>query len=86
MKNARVCFEICNAARDKEGNPCPVGVQFSAEGEDGLPVKLNEAEYEAMAKGVNIPNLLELIGLEGVVKPEDVRMITPEEYDKQYGN
>lgn len=56
----------------------------------GLEVSLGETEkevpYEELTKDVNIESILETICLNGVVKPEDVKIITPEEYDLNYGD
>ena len=64
---------------DENGNPAAVG----------LCVDLGEVEkdikYEELAASINKERLLELACLEGIVKPEDVEIITPEEYGKEYG-
>lgn len=56
----------------------------------GLEISLGETEkeipYEELTKDVNIESILETICLNGVVKPEDVKIITPEEYDLNYGD
>lgn len=41
--------------------------------------------YEKLAECVNIPGVLKMSCLDGIVSPEDVRIITPEEYDERYG-
>ena len=79
MAELRVCFEIKGLAEDENGEPCACGFQMSF----GTTEK--EIDYETLTKNVNITAVLQYAGLSGIVKPEDVKVITPEEYDRLYG-
>ena len=79
MANLRMCFEIQGLARDENGEPCTSGFQIVLEG------VTQEIEYEVLAQNISIPGVLKCAFLSEIVKPEDVRIITPEEYDRLYG-
>ena len=79
MADLRVCFEINGLATDENGDPCACGLQMS------FRTAEKEIDYSELTKDINIPAVIELAMLSGVVKPEDVRVITPEEYDRLYG-
>lgn len=79
MANLRMCFEIQGLARDENGQPCASGFQMVLEG-----VK-QEIDYEILAQNISIPGVLKCAFLADLVKPGDVRIITPEEYDRLYG-
>ena len=69
----RVCFEL--NTRDEAGN---VDSTF------GLAMTIGESEKE-----IDYQQLTAAINKEGVdraVKPEDMKIITPEEYDEKYGD
>ena len=72
----RICFEVSVI---DDGEPCTFGMQVSL-GETNLTV-----EYETLANAVDIDKLISLAHLDtlGVTK-ENVRIITPNEYDKLY--
>ena len=73
----RICFEV--SAMDN-GEPCTFGMQLS------LGDTSKAVEYEELAKSVDIDKLISVACLDTLgVKKEDVRIITPEEYDKLYG-
>lgn len=78
MNRLRVCFEVDGFAEDEHGEPCPAGLQLDfGEARKTIP-------YEELTKNINIPALLEVAGL-AFISASDVRVITPEEYDKKYG-
>lgn len=79
MKEVRICLEVCGIAENENGMPCPAGLQISV----GETEK--EIDYAEMVKDIDIPRILKMTFLEGHVKPEDVKVITPEEYDERYG-
>lgn len=80
MYKVRVCFEIDGIAEDEQGNPCPAGLQITiGESEKEIP-------YEELIADIDIPAMLRGVGLGSIVKTEDVRVITPEEYDERYGD
>lgn len=73
----RICFEV---SITDNGEPCTFGMQLSL-GETSKAV-----EYEELAKAVDIDKLISVACLDTLgVKKEDVRIITPEEYDVLYG-
>lgn len=84
MKKIRVCLEIQNAAIDEDGSPAPAGIQITiGEVPDD---KYKEISYEKLAAGLNKKKLLEMLSfLPGPHSEEDIRVITPEEYDREYG-
>lgn len=80
MGDLRICFEVQGLARDENGEPCAAGVQVSFEG----IMARDDISSEELAEKLNVPALLEYVCLSEVVKPEDVRIISPEEYDEKY--
>ena len=80
MKKVRICMEIDGLSRDEQGNPCPCG----------LEIELGETEqtidYKELTKDLDVQEILNMTFLGGRVKPENVRVITPEEYDERYGD
>ena len=80
MAELRVCFEINGFAEDENGNPCPAGLQMNIGNAN------KEIEYEKLTENIDIEKVIEYAGLSGIVKPEDVRIITPEEYDERFGD
>lgn len=80
MNKVRICLEINGIAQDEQGNPCPAGGQIEL-GETELNI-----DYHELTKDLNIPGVLKMMHLDTIVKPEDVRVITPEEYDERYGD
>lgn len=85
MKKIRVCLEIQNAAVDEDGNPAPAGIQITiGEVPDN---KYEKLDYKKLAAGLNKKKLLEMLSfLPGAHSEEDLRIITPEEYDAEYGD
>ncbi len=69
--NVRICFEVEDFVIDESGNPAPAGmcIAFKANDDAKLP------DYQALAKAVR-----ELAG-----QPDNIVFITPEEYDRKYG-
>ena len=76
----RLCFEINELGTDENGCPCPTGMQIE------LGETKKTIDYAVLTKIVNIPGILKHIGLQDVIKPESVRAISPEEYDRRYRN
>lgn len=74
----RVCFEL--STRDEDGN---INSTF------GLAMTIGESEkeidYQKLTALINKEGVLRMACLDGIVKPEDMRIITPEEYDREYG-
>lgn len=73
----RICFEVSTM---NNGEPCAFGMQVSL-GETSKAI-----EYETLSKAVDIEELIFVACLDTIgVKKEDVKIITPEEYDRLYG-
>lgn len=80
MNEIKICLEIKDLAVDENGNHCPAGMQISL-GKTEKPI-----DYAELTKKINIPGILEMAALNELgVKSEDVKVITPEEYDALYG-
>lgn len=77
----RICFEIDGIAEDERGNPAPAGASMTIE----LIDNQETIDYTTLIENVNVPGLLAAMCLDGIVKPEAVRFITPEEYAAKYG-
>lgn len=75
----RICFKVNGLARDEAGLPCPAGMCLSMEAEKEIP-------YEQLCAAVDKEALLHLAGLDTLVTPDDMEFITPEEYDREYGD
>lgn len=76
----RVCFEIDGLAEEEYGDPAPAGLAMV------LGETEKQVDYQELTENISIENVLGLICLEGIVNPEDARIITPEEYDEKYGD
>lgn len=78
MKQFRIFFEVTGIAQDEKGLPVPAGMQIDF----GETEK--DFDYAEVTKDLNIPGILEYMHLDGLVRPENVTIITPEEYDAKY--
>lgn len=76
MAEVRVCFEVSGLAEDKNGNPCPCGLQIT------IGETEREIDYAELVENISLSAVADL--LPGNVKPEDLTVITPEEYDAKY--
>lgn len=75
----RVCFELCT--RDEAGNIESIFGLAMTIGESG-----KEIDYQQLTATINKEGVLRTTCLDGIVKPEDMKIITPEEYDEKYGD
>ena len=77
--NVRICFEL--STRDDGGN---------INGTFGLAMTIGESDkeidYQKLTATINKEGVLRTAGLVDFVKSEDVKIITPEEYDEKYGD
>ena len=80
MYRVRICMEVEGLSKDEQGNPAPAGLELD------LGESKGEIPYEELTEGLNIPALLKVTFLDRFAKPEDVRIITPEDYDERYGD
>ena len=83
MKKLRICLEVPGLAEDENGQPCPGGVCLTL-GDDNAEEITGEA-YRNLMKEINIAGILRMACLDGFCRPEDCRLLTPEEYDEKYG-
>ena len=83
MKKVRICMEIQGLCQDETGAPCPGGVCITL-GEDGAE-EISEEEYRQFIGKISVQDVLCVSWLDAHYKPEDCRLITPEEYDREYG-
>lgn len=74
----RVYCKVNGPEVDENGNLVPVSFYT----EFGKIEK--DISYEELTANINKEKLLELACLDGIVKPEAVEIITPEEYDKEF--
>lgn len=74
----RLCFEVAGIAADENGNPCLAGMQIAI----GFTDKF--VDYDDLMADINLDAIADMIP--GNVKREDIRVITPEEYDEKYGD
>lgn len=79
MYKVRVCFEIAASAglaQDEQNLPRPAGGQIT------IGESIEEFPYEKLKEYVNIDSLADALN----VDPEEITIITPEEYDERYGD
>ena len=77
--NLRICFELM-VNTDPEVGGFPVGLQLT------IPDAKEDLPYEKLTQGLNLAAVLHEFGLDNVARPEDLRIITPEEFDERYGD
>ena len=79
MMDIRICFELCT--RDENGDiDSMLGLAMTIGESDG------EIDYPKLVASINKEGILQTTCLDGIVKPEDMKIITPEEYDEKYGD
>lgn len=76
MYEANIYLEIAGMAQDDQGNPRPVGAKIS------IGRSLKEIPYEELTHNLNVNAIAEMLN----VQPEDIAIITPEEYEERYGD
>lgn len=82
MPDLMICAEIQGLYKDENGNPCPGGFKIKIA---DLPDEGFQEKYAQLMKKVTTESFLKATGLLGVFRPEDCRIITPEEYNALYG-
>ena len=83
QKKIRICLEVQGLGEDELGSPCPAGVCLTQGDEDAE--ELTGAEYRDFMKDIKVEEVLRLAFLVHQFTPADCRLITPEEYDREYG-
>ena len=76
----KVCFEAYGLNCDADGNPVPVELQMT------IPGAKKMVPYEQLTSSLNLAAVIELLGFKGIIQPQDLRIITPEEFDERFGN
>lgn len=82
MAELRICLEIKGLCKDELGNCSSSGVAVSL-GE--FPDEGFDEKYDEFIRMVKISGVLKQLGLDGMVSPEECKIITPQEYDEKYG-
>ena len=77
--NLRICFELM-VNTDPEVGGFPVGLQLT------IPDAKEDLPYEKLTQGLDLAAVLHEFGLDNIARPEDLRIITPEEFDEKYGD
>ena len=91
MKKVRICLEIQGLGQDEHGAPCPGGLCLTI-GDEEAPEISGEEYQQLMDESEALQDeLMQEIAakdtafLEGLYRPENCRIIPPEEYDRKYG-
>ena len=79
-KDINIYLEVKNMTQDEAGNPAPAGLKVTIGRSD------ENINYREMTKDLNIPAFLKWLKILPMVNPEDVTVITPEEYQERYGD
>ncbi len=74
----KVCFEV--KCIDENGDSSLFGLAMII-GESASPV-----DYGKLTRSINKEAVLRVCGLDDLVKPEDMTVITPEEFSLKYGD
>ncbi len=82
MPKLRICAEINKLAEDENGNLCPGGIAIKI---TDLPDEGFQEKYNQLMEKITPASFLEAVGLSGIFRSENCRIITPEEYDALYG-
>ena len=79
MKEFILYFKLKNFGVDEQDNPCDVGMTIS------LGQQKEDVDYDKVASALNLGVLLENTGLGNFVTVDDIEIITPEEYEEEFG-
>ena len=72
----RLCFKVTVPGED--GDYAPMGVAMTVDG------FREDVTYQQVVNAVNKQRLIDSIGMSGIITPEQVVPITPEEYDAEF--
>lgn len=78
-KPVRICAKIFGLAIDEKGNKTYAGVEVKLGESD------KEIDYKKLTESVDESAFLKMFCLDEIVTAKDVAFITPEEYDKEFG-
>ena len=79
MKELKIYFRVKNLCEDDDGNPCD-GTMVMNLGE-----QKEDIDYNKVANAINKEVLFKNVGLDLFFEVDDVEIITPEEYEREYG-
>ena len=82
MPDLMICVEIQGLCEDENGNPCPGGVAMKIK---DFPDEGFQEKYNQLMERITPESFLKATRLSGIFRPEDCRIITPEEYNALYG-
>lgn len=86
MKQIRICLEIQGLAEDEYGRPCPAGLCITfGEVEEEKYIEKYSGFWE-LINSLNMEDVLEMVHLNKIISVDNCRIITPEEYDQEYGD
>ena len=77
MKNMKVCYRVTIT---QDGETGTYGLSIEAQG------IRDEVTYEQLAASVDKQLLIDKVGLHGVVTPEQMEVITPEQFAAEFGD
>lgn len=78
MANFKLFFEINGIGEDENGNPCAAAMSID------LGAQITDVDYWTVANSVDLSKLAAFFQL-GYVTAQDIRVLSPEEYEQKYG-
>lgn len=79
MKELKIYFRVKNLCEDDDGNPCDGSMVMN------LGEQKEDIDYNKVAGALNKEILLEWVGLKNFFTVDDFEIITPEEYEREFG-
>lgn len=79
MKELKIYFRVKNLCEDEDGNKGDAGMIMN------LGEQKDDVDYNKVAGALNKEILLEMIGLGEFVTVDDIEIIIPEEYEREFG-
>ena len=81
MKEIAIYMKVSGLAEDEQGNKDYAGMKLSmGEFKPG-----HEIPYDELISKVHKEELPKILHLDGIINPEDIEIITQEEYVRDYG-
>lgn len=79
MSDLRFCFEA--RLGEDDGSTYTIGLEMNMEVQEE---EVTPEQYEELCKDINMKGVMKAFCLEGIVDPDDIWLISPEEYDEKY--
>lgn len=73
-----IYMEIMGIAEDENGDPVPTGMEINM----GDISQGRKIPYDVLTEAINVPALLSNFGLD--LKPDDIKILTPDVYAKKH--